>query len=45
MNLVVKTRRNSGSGFAQPTRIMLRYVSSTACSSAVQATGSPQTVP
>ena len=45
MNFDVKTRRNVGSSFAQPTRIMLRYVSSTALSSGVNTTGSPQTVP
>ena len=45
MNCVVKTRRNSGSSFAQPTRIMLRYVSSSASPSASRTGGRPQTVP
>ena len=35
----VKTRRNTGSSLAQPTRIMLRYVSSSAWPSASRTTG------
>ena len=45
MKLVVKTRRKTGSSLAQPTRIMLRYVSSSALPSASRSTGIPQTVP
>jgi hypothetical protein len=45
MNLVVNARRKTGSSFAQPTRIMLRYVSSSAQPSGVRVTGTPQTVP
>ena len=45
MKMRVKTRRKSGSSFAQPTRIMLRKVSSSASASSSNDTGRPQTVP
>ena len=45
MKIEVKTRRKIGSSFAQPTRIMLRYVSSSMSPSPSWTTGMPQTVP